>query len=87
MKTAASSQQPAALAIAIQKLYEWQYRQRNPEDFSFQLFTLMQVANPDEFARLALSYPAESEAYKLWYSSPDPIEFFKTHGVWAGPRA
>ena len=75
------------LEVAIEKLYQWQYGIRDPNDFIFQLFTLLQMANSQEFAKLASSYPAETEAYKLWNQSSDPVEFFKAHGVWKGPRS
>jgi len=77
----------ANLEAAIQKLYQWQYGIRDQNDFTFQLFTLLQMANPQEFSRLASSYPDEAKAYELWYQSSDPVEFFKAHGVWKGPRS
>ena len=76
-----------ALDEAIAKLYQWQYGVRDANDFTFQLFTLLQVASPTEFTKLASSYPAEAHAYKLWDQSSDPAEFFKAHGVWKGPRS
>jgi hypothetical protein len=88
----ANSQQPtardamASVVEAIQKLYQWQYGVRDPSDFTYQLFTLLQVANPEEFAKLAQTYPDEARAFRLWYESKDPVEFFKAHGVWNGPR-
>lgn len=77
----------AKLEQAIQKLYFWQYGTRDPNDFIFQLFTLFQMATPEDFEKLAVSYPDEAKAYKLWYQASDPVEFFKTHGVWKGPRS
>src|SRR5687767_14393650 len=71
---------------AIEKLYQWQYGVRDPSDFTFQLYTLLQMANSHEFSKLASTYPAEAKAYELWYQSSDPMEFFKSHGVWKGPR-
>jgi hypothetical protein len=76
----------ARLEEAIRKLYQWQYGIRDPKDFTFQLFTLLQMANPEEFAKLASAYPDEAKAYRLWYESRDPVEFFIAHGVWKGPR-
>jgi hypothetical protein len=76
----------AKIEEAIQKLYSWQYGFRDSNDFSFQLYTLMQLASPEEFDKLAQSYPDEARAYRLWYESPDPVEFFKAHGAWKGPR-
>jgi len=95
IKPTANSQQPtansqkdvmASVVEAIQKLYQWQYGVRDLNDFTFQLYTLMQVSSPEEFAKLAKSYPDEAQAYRLWYNSSDPAEFFKVHGVWKGPR-
>ncbi|MBI3557686.1 MAG: hypothetical protein HY074_15605 [Deltaproteobacteria bacterium] len=76
----------ARLEDAIGKLYQWQYGIRDPNDFTFQLFTLLQMASPSEFEKLATAYPDEAKAFKLWYQSSDPVEFFKNHGVWKGPR-
>ena len=75
-----------ALEEAIKKLYQWQYGIRNSEDFTFQLFTLLQLASSEEFSKLASTYPTEAKAYEIWYKSSDPVEFFKAHGVWQGPR-
>ena len=74
------------LADAIRKLYQWQYGVRDPQDFTFQLFTLLQMAAPHEFERLADAYPDEAKAFELWYDADDPVAFFTTHGVWWGPR-
>jgi hypothetical protein len=75
------------LSRAIEKLYRWQYGQRDPQDFTFQLFTLLQMANPEEFSKLEMAYPCEAEAYRLWYAASDPVTFFTSHGVWKGPRS
>ncbi len=74
------------LKKCVEKLYQWQYGVRDPNDFTYQLFTLLQMANSDEFAKLEKAYPCEARAYRLWYASKDPVGFFTSHDVWKGPR-
>ncbi len=74
------------LEDAIRKLYQWQYGVRDSNDFTFQLFTLLQMAGTTEFEKLAGAYPDEAKAFRLWYESGDPVGFFTSHGVWKGPR-
>lgn len=74
------------LEDAIQKLYQWQYGVRDPNDFTFQLFTLLQMASSQELEKLATAYPDEAKAFRLWNQASDPVAFFESHGVWKGPR-
>ena len=76
-----------AFLNAVKKLYQWQYGQRDENDFTFKLYSLFQSANTADFEKLAASFPTEAEAYRLWNKSQDPVEFFKLHGAWKGPRS
>ena len=74
------------LVRAIQKLYEWQYLQREENDFTHQLYSSFQKANELEFEKLEISFPYEAQAYRLWLKTEDPVDFFSRFGVLKGPR-
>lgn len=61
---------------AVQAVYDWQHGEHY---YRSQLFDLMCRSDPGNFAKLALVFPVEAKAYKDWYCSPDPDEFFKLH--------
>jgi hypothetical protein len=70
------------LIKALEKLYGWQYGMRNEQDFTHQLFNTFQKANDSELEKIELSFPVELEAYRLWYEAKDPVNFFKSFGLW-----
>ena len=65
---------------AVERLWYWQHGD-NPTNFTSLLFTLMQKADAENFARLALAFPEESMAYKLWCASESSPEFFRKFGI------
>jgi hypothetical protein len=66
--------------IAVERLHYWQYGDE-PTNFTSQLFSLMQKADKENFAKLADAFPEEANALLLWRASSDPDAFFEAHGL------
>lgn len=65
---------------AVRELYFWQYS--NTGCFHNMLFSLMQKADTDNYAKLEIAFPEEAEAYYQWCKSDDyGNELFRQHGL------
>lgn len=65
---------------AVEELYHWQ---RNPgaDNFHALLYTLIAKSDLGNRARLELAFPEEVDAYRKWFLSVDPDDFFESHGI------
>lgn len=70
-----------SLNQAIRKIHDWYYKERQENDFAHQLFSIFQKANESEFAKLAVIFPIEAQAYSLWLQAKDPIKFFNEYDL------
>lgn len=61
---------------AIKDLKNWQ--DGDEESFYSYLFSLFQIAEPNEFERLSNAFPIEAKAYTDWDTAEDPDIFIET---------
>ena len=69
---------------AVVDLYHWQYDDRLPggEPFSSMLFCLLRKADPDNYDRLKLAFPEETQAIEDWTEAGDyGRDLFREHNL------
>lgn len=70
------------LSQAIERLYYWQHG--SSTSFTSMLYDMFCKADLMNKQRLFLAYPVEAKAWSMWYSSENPEDFFKSHGLGIG---
>ena len=71
--------EPDKLKKAVERLYDWQYR--DGTSFTCQLYSLFGKADPINKIKLFIAFPEEAAAYTAWHKSDDPDVFFESHGL------